>query len=122
MARDLQQLKVFELADRLVLETYRITRGFPLSERFGLQSQLRRAAVSVAANIAEGSARKTTAEWVRFLEMAQGSATEAAYLLGLAVRLGFGEQRSATESVNAYTELIRSLQKMRTTLSGSGRN
>ena len=116
MARDLQQLKVFELADRLALEVYRLTAVFPTSERFGLQAQLRRAAVSVAANIAEGSTRHTTSDWVRFLEIAQGSATEAAYLLSLATRLGYADESRSAINSDAYNQLIRSLPKMRTTL------
>jgi four helix bundle protein len=87
--RNHTKLKVFDLADRLAILIYRGTESFPSSERYGLQSQVRRAAVSVAANIVEGCARSTQAEYLRFLEMAYGSARELQYEIGLCGRLGY---------------------------------
>jgi four helix bundle protein len=112
MSRDYRNLKVFVLADRLVLDTYRASAGFPSAERYGLQAQIRRAAVSAAANIVEGSARHTTGEWLNFLNIASGSATEAYYLADVATRLGFVEDRAAATLAQGFSELAASLRAM----------
>jgi four helix bundle protein len=87
--RDHRKLEVFGLADSLALSVYEATRRFPDDERYGLTSQLRRAAVSVGTNIVEGAARNTNADFLRFLAIAYGSACELEYELSLARRLGF---------------------------------
>jgi four helix bundle protein len=100
MSRDFRKLRSFQLADDLLIQVYRLSAVFPPVERYALQGQLRRAALSAATNIVEGSARRTTREYLSFINIAAASATEARYLADVSRRLGFlGEmegQRSST--------------------------
>lgn len=89
MIRKYQQLIVWQKAMLLVSEIYRLTQGFPDNEKFGLTSQLRRAAVSVPSNIAEGSGRGSDKDFCRFLYQARGSLTEIETQLLIAQQLGF---------------------------------
>ena len=93
--RDHTKLRAFVLADEVVMLVYRVTRGFPNEELYGLTSQLRRAAVSVPSNIVEGCARGSGADYLRFLTMAFGSLRELHYQLGLSKRLGFLDNQDA---------------------------
>lgn len=76
-----QQLEVWQEAHRLVLMVYRVTKEYPGEERFGLVSQMRRAAVSIPANIAEGFKQRGLAEKIRFYNIAEGSLEELKYFL-----------------------------------------
>jgi four helix bundle protein len=87
MATDHRKLVAFTLADDLTLRIYKATRLLPASERYGLQSQIRRASVSTATNIVEGCARDSDREHDRYFEMAFGSCREVIYLVDLAARL-----------------------------------
>ncbi|MBI3837967.1 MAG: four helix bundle protein [Planctomycetia bacterium] len=87
--RDHTKLRAFELADGLAVLVYQRTVGFPREEQFGLTAQMRRAAVSVAANIVEGCARESKGEYIRFLDIAYGSARELEYHASLATRLKY---------------------------------
>jgi four helix bundle protein len=116
MSRDHRKLRVFTLADRLVVEVYRASSGFPASERYGLQGHLRKAAVSSAVNIVEGSARRTDGEYLHFPNIALGSAAETRYLCDLSARLNYlaAADRQSPEPGYAYlcaglTALINSL-------------
>ena len=103
--RDHRKLEVFAEADALVLEVYKLTKGFPPEEKFGLQAQIRRAAVSVPTNIVEGCARRSRPDYCRFLEIAYASSHEVHYLLGLAARLGFLSNSLIDPLVSRYDGL-----------------
>jgi len=83
-----ERLDVFKAARQLAIDLYRETATFPSDEKFGLTSQIRRAAVSIPANIAEGAARRSKREFSRFLLVARGSATELRLLLDIARETG----------------------------------
>jgi four helix bundle protein len=87
--RDHRNLHAFELAAELALAVYQSTKTFPPDERVGLTSQMRRAAVCIASNIVEGYARRSEADYLRFLEIAHASARELEHQLSLAARLGY---------------------------------
>jgi four helix bundle protein len=112
MSRNHEKLKVFELADQLALDVYRATTGFPPEERFGLQSQMRRAAISVSTNIVEGAARRTTRDYVKSLDIALASATETRYLLSLSERLCLLPAETGQASSEQYGGLLRALQPL----------
>jgi four helix bundle protein len=115
MSRDFRKLHVFQLADELMMRVYQIS-SFPRDERFSLQAQLRRAALSTSANIVEGSARRTTREFLNFINIAAGSATEARYLSDVSGRLGYISDQDATHLISRYTELSARLQTLITSL------
>jgi four helix bundle protein len=107
-----EKFKVFEMADTLVAQVYGATSSFPPEERYALQSQIRRAAISVPSNIVEGATRRTVKEFAQFLSIALGSASETRCLIGLAGRLGFIENEQVEVCTAQYTALVRSLQKL----------
>jgi len=107
-----RKLDAFKLADELTLSVYRATQAFPVDEKFELTSQIRRAAVSIGANIAEESARATKAEYLRFLGSAFSSGRELEYLLWIAKRLDYIAEdlfgvlsKNRRELVERYTTL-----------------
>jgi four helix bundle protein len=87
--RDYKNIKVYQLADKAVLEIYKLTKDFPKEEQYGLISQLRRAAVSIPTNIAEGASRQHMRDYLNFLYIARGSLAETEYLLHLAYEVGY---------------------------------
>jgi len=87
--RRFQSIKAWQLADELAVETYEATKALPKEELYGMSSQMRRSCVSVAANIAEGSSRTSSKEYLQFLSIARGSLAELRYYFHLAARLKY---------------------------------
>jgi four helix bundle protein len=105
-------LRVAEQATKLAIAVYRMTSAFPADERFGLTAQMRRAAVSVGSNIAEGCGRRGNRELLQFLYIASGSASELACLLQLACALGFGDKTGVDSTQNELLSLQRMLNRL----------
>ena len=102
-----RKLEIYDLALELAVNTYRLTRDFPQDERFGMTSQLRRAAVSVGCNIAEGCGRPGLREYLNFLGIAMGSASELTFLFDLGERLEFGDPACLEQVRNDHDHLRR---------------
>ncbi|MEX1288402.1 MAG: four helix bundle protein [Acidimicrobiia bacterium] len=94
---DFTRLDAWSLGHELTLKVYAVTKSFPMEERFGLVSQMRRAAVSIPSNIAEGAGRDSDADFARFVSMAVGSASELLYRIRLASDLGYVDARTRAE-------------------------
>ncbi|HXZ36951.1 MAG TPA: four helix bundle protein [Thermodesulfobacteriota bacterium] len=105
-AKIFQDLIVWQKAHLLVLSVYRLGENFPRREIYGLTLQLRRAAISIAANIAEGFKKKTKLEKLRFMNIAQGSTEECRYYLILAKDLGYGNGEECMALLEETSNLL----------------
>ena len=112
-ARSFRDLRVWQKSHEFVLAVYRYSESFPEREKYGLAHQLRRAAVSIPAHIAEGFGKRSQAEKARFLNIAEGSVEECRYYLILSQDLGYGQSESlrstlekTSKLLNAYTRPI----------------
>ena len=110
--KDFRTLLVWQKSHRLVLNIYKATAGLPAEEKFGLQSQIRRATISVPTNIAEGCGRSTDSDFRRFLDIAMGSANEVEYLVYLAAELGFVEAKASRQLAADVSEIKRMLSSL----------
>ena len=119
--RDFHGLKVWIKAHQLVLDVYRASAYYPKNETFSLTSQTRRAATSVAANIAEGCGRNSESDFARFLQIAMGSASELEYELLLARDLGFLEIAVHGKLDGDITEVKKMLASLIRKLRGEGK-
>ncbi len=114
-----EKLDAWKLAIDYADDVYAATRAFPSSERFGLTSQLRRSAVSIAANIAEGSGRRTDKDFARFIEIAFGSLMESISHIEIARRQNFVAQEDYNRLYQTVERLSRILSGLRNSLSAS---
>jgi len=105
-SKSFTDLIVWQKAHQWVLEVYRFTESFPREEQFGLISQLRRAAVSIPANIAEGFKRRGNPDKIRFYNIAQGSIEECRYYLIPAKDLGYGDASKLKENLEEISRLL----------------
>ncbi len=105
-AKSFRDLIVWQKAHAFVLEVYRISENFPASERYGITSQLRRAAVSIAANIVEGFRKRGQADKLRYFNIAQGSADECLYFLILVHDLKFTETIQLQQQLDEVSRLL----------------
>jgi len=110
-ARTFRDLVVWRRAHELVLAVYSFTAGFPKSETYGLASQMRRSAVSIPANIAEGFRRRGRADKARFMNIGEGSLEETRYYLILAHDLGYGDNSQLTVSLEEVSGLLHGYAK-----------
>jgi four helix bundle protein len=111
-----KSLTVWQKSVVLVKRIYLLTGGFPAEEKFGIVSQMRRAAVSVPSNIAEGQARRTTGDYIRFVSNAEGSLAELDTQLIISIELGFCGKTSADECFALMTEVRKMLNALRRSL------
>jgi four helix bundle protein len=119
-AKTFQDLLVWRKAHELVLGVYTLTAAFPKPETYGLSLQIRRSAVSVPANIAEGFRRRSRTEKARFLNMAESSLEETRYFLILARDLGYGDTALLMTSLEEVSRLLNAYTSAILTSSSSG--
>ncbi|MCL2623761.1 MAG: four helix bundle protein [Planctomycetaceae bacterium] len=119
--RDHNKLRAFQLADEVALLVYRHTTAFPKEERYGLTSQMRRCAVSIASNIVEGCARHTQNDYLRFLDIAYGGTRELEYQISLAKRLNYFSNVEIAELIEwKCIEIAKVMNGLMTSLRKSG--
>ena len=114
-----KDLVVWQKGIALAKTIYQLTSKFPAEEKFGLVSQMRRAAVSIPSNIAEGQARHTTGEFIQFISHAEGSTAELETQLILSLELGFAITDSAQPAFTLLDDIRRMLNGLRRKLSGA---
>ena len=118
MMASYKELRVWQKAMNLVIETYKLCKYLPKEETYALSDQMRRAAVSIPSNIAEGQARKNKKEFIHFLYIAQGSIAELQTQLEICIRLGYIQKDQITEAITSseetgkmITNLMKNLQQ-----------
>lgn len=112
MSRDHRKLRVFHDSHELTLAIYRHTKDFPRDEWFGLRMQVRRAAVSVTSNIVEGNARRSSRDYLNFLNISRGSAGEVQYLVSLGIELKLIALQQGSDLLEQSAIVIRQLERL----------
>ena len=112
--RNFRNLNVWQQAITFATEIYQLTEKFPDKEKFGLCSQLQRAAVSIASNIAEGSSRRTSSDFARFLDITLGSAFELETQLTIAHQIGYIENDTYQQLLDKLTAIQKQTNQLRT--------
>jgi len=110
MSKDYTKLKVWELADKLAIIVYQLTKSFPRSELFCLTSQMRRAAISVPGNIAEGSGKRYQKEFLQFLYISSSSLKELSYYIHISKNLGYFKDGDYEKAYSLSEETGRTLR------------
>jgi four helix bundle protein len=110
-AKTFQDLVGWHKAHKFVMAAYRFTEGFPKSETYGLSAQMRRAAVSIPANIAEGFRKRGGPDKARYMNTAEGSVEECRYYLILAQDLGYGSSEELRKSLEEVSRLLNAYSK-----------
>ena len=114
MVKDFKELIVWQKAMELVAEVYRVVKKLPKEELFALSDQIRRAAISIPSNIAEGQGRNSTKEFIRFLAIAKGSKAELETQLLLCVKINYlnsAEIETAISLIHEIGKMLNALQK-----------
>lgn len=115
--KNYRDLLVWQKAMNLVIEVYQLTNLLPREENYNLSSQMRRAAVSIPSNIAEGQQRKSTKEFINFLSIAKGSNAELQTQLLICIRLGYFTEKQIHHAFTLSEEISKILTKLSTNLS-----
>jgi len=118
--RDIRNYDVFKLADKLALTVYRLTVSFPNDERYGLVSQMRRAALSIPTNLVEGAARSSARDFAHFVDIALGSCEEVRYEAHVASELGYMKVADCRQLDSAYEDVSKMLNRLRCLIRDSG--
>ncbi len=113
-----KELKIWNRAMDMVVEVYKTTEKFPSEEKYGITSQIRRSAVSVPSNVAEGAGKNSDKDFVRFLSIAQGSSYELQTQLILSQRLGFIKKENCDTIVNDISEIQKMNYRFQESLGG----
>lgn|ERR1051326_2270923 len=111
--QDHRKLRVWQRAQEICVEVYQFSAGFPFEERFGLTAQVRKASVSVGANIAEGSRRISNSDKGRIINIAESEAAEAMSELDIALRLKYGRTGEAERLIDAYDRWLGMTETLR---------